>query len=78
MNKALFLYRNWSYEKQELKGKTDAGLLLPAKRGNSLEIAVTSSLMYSDNKFTPTRSLLNIIKYIPKLNYLLQQNFRAN
>ncbi|QDX90981.1 DNA repair protein MmcB-related protein (plasmid) [Brevibacillus laterosporus] len=33
---------DWSYEKQELKGKTDAGLLLPAKRGESLEIAITS------------------------------------
>jgi hypothetical protein len=38
---------NWSYEKKELKGKADAGLLFPSKRGESLEIAILPSLNHS-------------------------------
>ncbi|NHN33121.1 MmcB family DNA repair protein [Paenibacillus agricola] len=34
---------DWSYEKKELKEKAVAGLLLPSKRGKSLEIAVLST-----------------------------------
>ncbi|WP_240416681.1 MmcB family DNA repair protein [Paenibacillus periandrae] len=35
---------NWNHEKQLLKDKAKAGLLLPVKRGATLEVAVSSSL----------------------------------
>lgn len=38
---------SWSNRRNELKGKTDAGLLLPAKRGDFLEVASASSLNHS-------------------------------